>query len=305
MRNAVMDSLYQLATDNSDVMLLTADLGFGVFEDFSLRFPDQYLNVGVAEQNMMGIASGLAMEGKTVFTYSIGNFPTLRCLEQIRNDACYHELNINIIASGGGFSYGGLGMSHHATEDLSIMRALPGVTVLAPSSAWEAGMGVIALADYPGVGYLRIDKSIIEDPLLESEFQIGKARKLREGDAVTIISTGGIAVEAIKAAEELKDVGLDCRVLSMHTIKPIDVQAICDAFCDTKGIVTVEENTIIGGLGSAIAEVCIDMKFDVKRVVRIGMNDRYSSVVGGQEYLRGYYEMDKFAISSKIQNYFL
>jgi len=196
-------------------------------------------------------------------------------------------------------------MSHHATEDLSIMRALPGVTVLAPSSAWEAGMGAIALADQPGVGYLRIDKSAIEDPLLDSEFNIGKSRKLRDGDAVTIISTGGIAVEAIKAAEELSDIGLECRVLSMHTIKPIDTQAICDAFRDTKGVVTVEENTIIGGLGSAVAEVCIDMTLDVKQVVRIGMNDKYSSVVGGQEYLRGHYGMDKSAISSKIQNHFL
>lgn len=118
MRDAFLKSIFLLAKRDSDVMLLTADLGYGVFEEFEEEFPGQYLNVGVAEQNMMGVATGLALEGKKVFTYSIGNFPTLRCLEQIRNDACYHELNINIVASGGGFSYGGLGMSHHATEDL-------------------------------------------------------------------------------------------------------------------------------------------------------------------------------------------
>ena len=145
MRDAFMNALFDLAELDSDVMLLTGDLGFGVFEEFEEKHPSQYLNVGVAEQNMIGIATGLALEGKKIFVYSIGNFPTLRCLEQIRNDACYHMLNINIIASGGGFSYGGLGMSHHATEDLSIMRALPDMSVVAPATAWEAGEAIMGL----------------------------------------------------------------------------------------------------------------------------------------------------------------
>ena len=140
MRNAFLEALTELAGKDRNVVLLTADLGFGVFDEFSRKFPGQYFNVGVAEQNMTGIATGLALEGKTVFTYSIANFPTLRCLEHVRNDACYHDLNINIIASGGGFSYGALGMSHHATEDLSILRALPNVTAVAPASRWEARM---------------------------------------------------------------------------------------------------------------------------------------------------------------------
>jgi len=162
MREAFMKSLFSLAKKDPSVILITADLGYGVFDEFESKFPDQYLNVGVAEHSMMGVASGLALEGKIIFTYSIGNFPTLRCLEHIRNDACYHELNINIVTSGGGFSYGGLGMSHHATEDLSIMRALPGINVIAPGTAWEAGEATIALYHDKKVGYLRINKSKID-----------------------------------------------------------------------------------------------------------------------------------------------
>ena len=138
MRNAFLNSLICIAEKDKDLILLTGDLGFGLFDDFESRFPGQFFNVGIAEQNMTGIAAGLALEGKKVFTYSLANFPTLRCLEQIRNDVCYHNLNVNIVTSGGGFSYGQLGMSHHATEDISIMRALPNVTVVVPSNAWEA-----------------------------------------------------------------------------------------------------------------------------------------------------------------------
>lgn len=176
MRDSFLKSLTLLAKEDANVMLLTADLGFGVFESFADSFPDQYLNVGVAEQNMTGIATGLALEGKTVFTYSIGNFPTLRCLEQIRNDACYHEVNVNIVSTGGGFSYGALGMSHHTTEDLSIMRALSGVTVIAPCNGWEAEHATVQVAKQPGVSYLRIDKtSVDEDQTTDEKYKIGKA----------------------------------------------------------------------------------------------------------------------------------
>src|ERR1041385_4546417 len=137
MRNAFIQRLMQLAPHDPRLMLVTGDLGFGVLDEFSKKFPKQYLNAGVAEQNMTGVATGLALEGRIVFTYSIGNFPTLRCLEQIRNDAAYHGANVKVVAIGGGFSYGALGMSHHATEDLSIMRAIPGLTVVSPGDDWE------------------------------------------------------------------------------------------------------------------------------------------------------------------------
>ena len=156
MRDNFLNSLTKLAESDKEIILLTGDLGFGVFENFEKNFPGQYFNVGVAEQNMIGLATGLALEGKKVVTYSIGNFGTLRCLEQIRNDACYHDVNITIVANGGGFSYGSLGMSHHTTEDLSIMRALPNISVVAPCTEHEASEATTAMITKGGVGYLRL-----------------------------------------------------------------------------------------------------------------------------------------------------
>ena len=152
-------SKYALAERDSRLMLVTGDLGFGVLNRFIERFPRQFLNVGVAEQNMTGIAAGLALEGRTVFTYSIGNFPTLRCLEQLRNDAAYHGANVKVVAVGGGFSYGSLGFSHHATEDLAILRALPNVTVVAPGDDWETQEATTAIWEQPGTCYIRLDRA--------------------------------------------------------------------------------------------------------------------------------------------------
>ena len=242
-----MKSLFMLAEKDSNLMLLTGDLGYGVFEEFEKKYPKQYLNVGVAEQNMMGVAVGLALEGKIIFTYSIGNFPTLRCLEQIRNDACYHELNINIIATGGGFSYGGLGMSHHATEDLAIMRALPGVTLIAPCTAREAELATIELSKCKGVGYLRIDKTKAELESDLEDFQIGKVRVLVKGVDYTIFVAGGIAEEAVKASKILEESDVSLKVVSVHTLKPLDTEYIQNEIENKEGIIVVEEGVLNGG----------------------------------------------------------
>src|SRR3990170_3459063 len=159
MRDAFIDRLSAMACRDPRVMLITGDLGFGVFDSYRQRFPAQFINAGVAEQNMTGIATGLALEGHIVYTYSIANFVFMRCLEQIRNDAAYHDCNVNVVAIGGGFSYGALGISHHATEDLAIMRAVPGVTVVAPGDDWEASEATAAVATSPGASYLRLDRS--------------------------------------------------------------------------------------------------------------------------------------------------
>ena len=206
---------------------------------------------------MSMVAAGLALKGKKVFTYSIGNFPTLRCLEQIRNDICYHDLNVTIVSIGGGFSYGALGMSHHATEDLSIMRALPNITCVAPGSLDETKAATKELYKKQGPSYLRLDKSSATYNQLE-KFTLGKALKAREGDDVTLIASGGVLEEALRAAELLEQSSISCRVLSMHTIKPIDKDSIIDAVEQTKGIITIEENNILGGLGGAVAEVCME-----------------------------------------------
>ena len=211
MRDSFLAALTSLAEKDKDIILLTADLGYGVFEEFESRFPNQYFNVGVAEQNMTGVASGLSLEGKKVVTYSIGNFPTLRCLEQIRNDACYHDANITIVASGGGFSYGSLGMSHHATEDLAILRALPNISVIAPCTANEAGQAITAMIHDGGVGYLRLDKTAAKDNNTDSLFSIGKAIRHKEGSDLTLIAIGGILDDVNIAAFELQKLGINAR----------------------------------------------------------------------------------------------
>ena len=282
-----MKALFELANNNKDVVLITGDLGFGLFEDFSEKFPSQFVNIGIAEQNMIGVAAGLALEGKIVFVYSIGNFPTFRCLEQIRNDACYHDLNINIICIGAGFSYGALGMSHHATEDIAIMRSLPGTIVVSPSTKSEAYFSTIELSKRNGVGYLRLDKSnASKSKELKDKIEIGKGNILKDGSDYTIIVCGGIAEEALSAADDLDKDNISCKVVSMHTIKPIDNVLIQDCVENSKGIISVEEGNITGGLGSAILEACLkNGKFPLK-MKTLGINDEYVSIVGSQEYLR-------------------
>jgi transketolase len=304
MRDNFIDALSNMALKDKDIILLTGDLGFNVFDKFENDFPGQYFNVGVAEQNMIGLATGLALEGKKLVTYSIGNFGTLRCLEQIRNDACYHDVNITIIANGGGFSYGSLGMSHHTTEDLAILRALPDLKVVAPCTENEAGEAIAEMVKTKGTGYLRLDKVGAKDCFTNTPFRIGKSRKYKEGNDITLIATGSILGETHSASLDLKKLGIDARVLGMHSIKPIDVEEIVNAVNQTGGIVTIEEHNKDGGFGSAISEVCMDLKLIPNKFLRIGLENKYSSIVGSQQYLRARYELDKDAIVKKVLKLF-
>lgn len=296
MRDSFVNAVTELAGENDRFILLSADLGFGIFDDYREKFPDRFLNVGVSEQNMIGVATGMALEGWTVFAYSIGNFSTLRCLEQIRNDAAYHEANVNIVTSGGGFTYGQLGMSHHATEDISIMRALPGVTTIVPADAYESGEAVKALAAMPGVGYLRIEKNVpLDSKEAGGPFVAGRARRIHEGENIALICAGGITCEAMQVAERLDKQGYSARVVSMHTLKPLDEREIRACMDEIGCILSIEENTINGGLGSAVAEVLAEAGFS-GRFRRMGMKDVYSSVVGDQDFLRQQYDLGADAI---------
>jgi transketolase len=292
----------EAAANDPRIMLITGDLGFGVLDEFEKRFPRQYLNAGVAEQNMTAVATGAALEGHVVFTYSIGNFPTLRCLEQLRNDAFYHGASVKVVSVGGGYSYGQLGMSHHATEDLSIMRALPGVTVCAPGSAYETSVLLNELIARPGPAYFRLERGSPDfQDSAPPPCELGKARTLREGRDCTIIASGGIVSEAVAAAELLASQSrLSCRVLSVHTLKPFDTESIARAAAETGAIVTVEENTILGGLGSAVAEVCLELEARPKRFKRLGIPDQYTSVVGDQDFLRRTVGIDRESISRSV-----
>jgi len=303
MRDLFIKTLSELCEKYPDIILVTGDLGFGVLNEYKKRFPSNFINAGVAEQNMTGIATGLALEGKKVFTYSIANFPTLRCLEQIRNDACYHNANVTIVSIGGGFSYGALGISHHATEDLAILRSLPDITIICPAGKWEIENATKAIYGHQGTCYLRIDKSMGDDsPSVKSEnFEIGKGRVLYEGSNCTIIVTGGILEEALIAKNILSEVGIEVKIISMHTIKPIDTELIIAACKSTQILITLEEHTIIGGLGGAVAEIIAENSINHLTFKRMGLNKGFSSIVGSQKYLRKRYKIDSLSIANTIK----
>jgi transketolase len=287
MRTTFARTLGELAERDPRVFLLTGDLGFSVLEPFRERFPKRFVNVGVAEQNMLGIAAGLAHSGQVVFVYSIANFPTLRCLEQIRNDVCYHELPVRIVSVGGGLAYGSAGYTHHGVEDLAVMRALPGLSVFAPGDPIETELITTALLDLAGPAYLRLGKA--SEPAVHEarpELVPGRAHLLQDGSDVTLIATGGMLFAAREAARELASRhGLSVRLLSMHTLKPLDELAVVRAANETRLLVTCEEHSCIGGLGSAVADVLAALPAPRARLVKFALPDRASEVVGSQRYL--------------------
>lgn len=302
MRDTFVKTLVELAKEDKNIELITGDLGFGVLKPFWEQCPDQFTNAGIAEQNMTTVAAGMALEGKTVFTYSIGNFPTLRCLEQIRNDCAYHNANVKVVCIGGGFVYGSLGMSHQATEDLAILRALPNVVVMAPADLVEAEECTKALANYQGTAYLRLgrggEKRIHEKI---DDFQIGKAINVKDGKKVVIFSTGAIFEEVQEAYDILVSKGIEPAVYTFPTVKPIDKEVIQKCAREFDMIVTCEEHNIVGGFGSVVAEVMAEMKEKNAYLFRIGLNDMYATRVGNQNYLREQYGMNAASIAEKIK----
>ena len=287
MRTAFVEGLLEEARAREDIMLLTADLGFSVLERFRDALPDQFLNVGVAEQNMMGIAAGLADLGKTVFTYSIANFPTMRCLEQIRNDVCYHGYPVRVVSVGGGLTYASQGYTHHGVEDIGVMRTLPGMVVIAPGDPLEAACATKALCTLPGPAYLRLGKAgepkVHPGPI---DFVVGKAIEVAPGGDATLVSTGGMLQHAMQTAEALRGDGISTRVLSMHTVKPLDADAIERALTETKVVVTVEEHNIGSGLGAAVSQVVAAHEGPRAKFRRFGLPDEPYSRVGGHAYMR-------------------
>jgi transketolase len=277
----------EVAESDERIYLLVGDLGFGVVEPFFRKFPKRFVNVGVAEQNLTGLAAGIASTGGIVFTYSIANFPVLRCLEHIRNDVCYHRANVKIVSIGGGYSYGALGMTHHSTEDLAILRALPEMTVVAPGDPSEAREATRAVAAHPGPCYLRLGRA--GEPTVHSSpihFQIGKAIQVRDGEALTLISTGAFLHTAVSVADRLARSGWSTRVLSMHTLKPLDTEAVSRAARETRAVVTLEEHSIIGGLGGAVAECLAELDHVKVPFRRLGIPPSFCTQFGSQDYLR-------------------
>jgi transketolase len=303
-RGAFFSTLLELAERDERVHLVVGDLGFGVVEPFAQRFPDRFLNAGVAEQNMTGVAAGLALCGKIVVTYSIGNFSTLRCLEQIRNDICYHRADVKIVSVGGGFAYGPLGMTHHAVEDLAVMRVLPGMVVVAPGDPFEVEHATRAILAEPGPCYLRLGRA--GEPRIHGSgvvFALGRAIRVREGRALTIISSGGMLETGLRAAELLGETGIDARVVSMHTLKPLDEAEVLSAADETGAIATLEEHSVIGGLGSAVAEILAESAGMRGRLKRLGVPSAFASEVGSQEYLRALHGLSPAGVFESLKSW--
>lgn len=300
MRDSFIRSLLELAKEDKNIELITGDLGFGVLKPFWEAVPDQFINTGIAEQNMTSMAAGMALEGKTVFTYSIGNFPTLRCLEQIRNDCAYHGANVKIVCIGGGYVYGSLGMSHHATEDLAVMRSLPDVAVFAPADKVEAAAVAKAVAKHPGTCYIRLGRggeAIIRESI--DDFQVGKAIPVCAGNRVAIFSTGDIYGEVAAAREILGRSGIMPTIYTFPTVKPLDEDTIRACIASHDLIVTCEEHNLSGGFGSAVAEVLAQTSSPA-RLLRLGIPDTYCATVGDQSHLRRQYGLTGDRIAARI-----
>lgn len=302
MRNHLIAELVKMAENDERICLFTGDLGFGVLDNFSEKFPERFFNAGISEQGMTTIACGMAMEGNIVYTYSIGNFPGVRCIEQIRNNICYHNANVKIIVVGGGFAYGQLGMSHHATEDLAILRALPNMHVFCPADAKEAVEVLHEAHRTEGPCYIRLAKG--KEPDLHPQGRIGSvldAECIREGKQVAILSTGSILVEAIEAAEGLMKEKIEVGVYNFASVKPIDEKCIHILAQKYKILITLEEHNIIGGFGGAVAEVLSSMKGEHAVLIRMGLQDQYTGIVGSQKYLRSYYEIASKDVIKKVK----
>lgn len=293
MRQTFINTLAKLTEQDEKIYLLTGDLGFSVFENFAKKFPKRFINCGVAEQNMMGVAAGLALSGKKPYVYSIIPFVTIRCLEQIRNDVCYPNLNVKIIGAGGGFSYGHLGATHHAIEELGILRILPNMVVLSPGDPIETKKLMLESYKMSMPTYIRLAKSGDKNIHNKNDkVEIGKPCVLKRGANGTLLVTGTLLGTANELVEKLKEKNYNFTLISLPTIKPIDKKSLLKELKKEKAIFTLEEHNVIGGFGSAISEILLEAGYH-GMFQKIGVPDRYSSRVGNMEYLRREFKLDK------------
>lgn len=296
MRKEFIETLIKLAENDKNIYLLTGDLGFSFFEDFAKKFPERFVNCGVAEQNMIGVAAGLALEGKKVYVYSIIPFVVFRCFEQIRNDVCYHNLDVKIIGAGAGFSYGTLGATHHGLEDISVLSSLPNITILCPADPIEMENLILQSYKTKNATYIRLDKNA--EKIHSSDFTItlSEPAVLRNGKDGVIISTGASLKTAVSIADELNRKGYGFKVISAHTLKPINKKTWLDEIKNIRLIFTIEEHRLIGGLGSLIGDMLLENKIKNFSLTKIGVADAYFSTIGKQDYLRELNKLDEKSV---------
>ncbi|MCK4431696.1 MAG: transketolase, partial [Candidatus Aminicenantes bacterium] len=301
MRNAFAAELKELATGDERIVLLSGDIGNRLFDGFKRECQGRFFNCGVAEANMTGVAAGMAMCGLRPITYTITTFNTYRCLEQIRLDVCYHNLPVIIVGVGAGLSYAGLGATHQSLEDITMLRMLPNMTVICPSDAVEVRLALRAAVKHEGPVYIRLGKK--NEPIVHKQeplFEIGKGIIIQDGSDICILSTGNMLPVVIDAALHLQRYGVSARVVSMHTVKPLDADLLEEVFTDFDIVVTIEEHSLIGGFGSSIAEWVVDRQQLKGRLCRIGIADKFLHGCGDQENARNMTGLTSDQISEKI-----
>ncbi|HUJ26578.1 MAG TPA: transketolase C-terminal domain-containing protein [Myxococcales bacterium] len=300
MRNAFIRALTEGGVRDERVVFLTADLGYKLFDDFARRCPGRFFNVGIAEANMAGVATGLALEGKKPFIYSIVPFATLRCYEQLRDDVAYHDADVTVVGVGGGYSYGANGATHHSLEDVGALRMLPNMVVLSPGDPHETEAAVAALMHRRGPAYLRLGRAgeaaVHPGPIT---LEIGRAIELRAGGDAALIGTGSMLSTCVQAVHLLEKRGISCGLFSMPTIKPLDSALIERLAREVPVVVTAEEHGLIGGLGSAVAEVLAESGCRV-RFRRFGARDHFAHECGDQAYHRKANALDAEALADAI-----
>lgn len=299
MRNSFINELLTIAETNHKVWLLTGDLGFGVLEPFKKQYADRFINVGVAEQNMAGIAAGLALSGNTVFIYSIANFPTFRCLEQIRNDICYHKANVKIVSVGAGVAYGAHGYTHYGVEDIAIMRCLPNMRILSPADPQEARRSAHLAVMENGPVYIRLGKN--GEPIIHEKactYKFAEAIELSKAAEITLIATGSITLQAYRATEILNKRGIKIGCYSAPSLAPFDNTLLQKLSETTTTVVTLEEHGDIGGLGSILADQILQQGLNLK-LVRLALPSEFTSV-GNQEHLLKSFQLDAEGVADII-----
>lgn len=287
MRNAFAAELTKLAAADDRIILLSGDIGNRLFDEFKDKFPKRFLNCGVAEANMMGVAAGLASDGFRPVVYTIAPFVTTRCLEQIRDDVCYPKLPVTIVAVGAGLSYASLGATHQSLEDISLLRSMPDMTVVCPADAMEvhAALGQAIALGAPI--YLRMGKK--GEPIVHSEipnFEIGKSIRLRDGTDACILTTGTTAQLALEVADHLTAMGSSIRVENVHTVKPLDETVLAECLSNFDTVATVEEHSLVGGFGSAVSEWIVDMGMPNVTLLRFGTQDMFIHEATDQAHAR-------------------
>ena len=302
MRETCLDQVYQLAKTDPRIVFIGSDLGVGTLRKFKEEMPDRFYMEGISEAHVVGMAAGLSLEGMIVYVNTISTFITRRCFEQIAVDVCLHDLNVRLIGNGGGMVYAPLGPTHLAIEDISILRALPNMTITAVADADEMRRLMPKTVDHKGPIYIRLAKGY--DPIVTNDnvpFRIGKALPMREGRDVLLVTTGITLGAAQEAAKRLSLERIEAAILHMPTIKPLDIESLLDHAAMVRAIVSVEENTIIGGLGSAVAEVLAEAALSpTRKFRRLGIPDVFPDHYGSQANLMDHYKINTDQIVSTV-----